>query len=151
MARLWFIILAACLLVSAPSRAQQGEQTQTEAGTPRNKAGARRTRHRKPDLKKLETVRFVTDTDYPPFHYLDEDGTLTGFNVDLARAICDELAVECDIRSLSWEELIPALAGKQADAQRARIPADFLRERKPPYTSSPHIVQPDGALTVLFR
>ena len=33
-------------------------------------------------------IRFVTDNDYPPFNYLDDEGTLAGFNVDIARAIC---------------------------------------------------------------
>lgn len=28
-------------------------------------------------------IRFVTDSDYPPFNYIDEDGQLTGFNVDV--------------------------------------------------------------------
>ena len=27
-------------------------------------------------------LRFVTEADYPPFNYRDEDGTLTGFNND---------------------------------------------------------------------
>ena len=45
----------------------------------------------KPDWSWLVALRFVTETDYPPFNYRDEDGTLTGFNVDLARAICREL------------------------------------------------------------
>ena len=43
----------------------------------------------KPDLHGLERLRFVTDSDYPPFHYFDEEGVLTGFNVDLAKAICE--------------------------------------------------------------
>ena len=51
----------------------------------------------KPDWSWLVVLRFVTETDYPPFNYYDEDGTLTGFNIDLARAICAELAVTCEI------------------------------------------------------
>ena len=45
----------------------------------------------KPDMRQLEKLRFVTDSDYPPFHYFDEEGALTGFNVDLAKAICEAL------------------------------------------------------------
>ena len=52
----------------------------------------------KPDFHNLDKLRFVTDSDYPPFHYFDEEGVLTGFNVDLARAICEELEVECDVQ-----------------------------------------------------
>ena len=61
-------------------------------------------------------LRFLTTNDFPPFNYLDEDGVLTGFNVDLARAICLELAVPCDVGTRSWEDLTPTLGRRQADA-----------------------------------
>ncbi len=61
-------------------------------------------------------VRFLTTSDYPPFNYVDEDGVLTGFNVDLARAICLELGVPCEVLSRPWEELMPALGRRQGDA-----------------------------------
>ena len=35
---------------------------------------------------------------YPPFHYLDEVGVLTGFNVDLAEAICEAFEAECEVK-----------------------------------------------------
>ncbi len=62
------------------------------------------------------TIRFLTDSDYPPFNYYEEDNTLTGFNVDVARAICVELAVACDIKVRPWAELLPALQRGDADA-----------------------------------
>ena len=61
-------------------------------------------------------LRFLTTNDFPPFNYLDEDGVLTGFNVDLARAICLELAVPCDVGTRAWEDLTPALGRRQGDA-----------------------------------
>ena len=82
----------------------------------------------KPDLHHLEKLRFVTDSDYPPFHYFDEEGVLTGFNVDLAKAICETLAVECDVRPVSWEDIFASLDSGDADAAIAsiRIDADAL-------------------------
>lgn len=61
-------------------------------------------------------IRFMTDSDYPPFHYYDEDGVLTGFNVDMARAICLELSVACDIQVRGWNELLPSLQRGDTDA-----------------------------------
>jgi len=61
-------------------------------------------------------IRFLTEADYPPFNYYDEDNILTGFNVDMARAICLELAAACDIQVRPWSELIPALQRHEADA-----------------------------------
>jgi polar amino acid transport system substrate-binding protein len=75
----------------------------------------------KPDLKGLEKLRFVTDSDYPPFHYYDEVGALTGFNVDLAKAICEVLEVQCDVASVDWDELLLKLDANEADAAIASM------------------------------
>lgn len=61
-------------------------------------------------------IRFLTDSDYPPFNYIDDENALTGFNVDIARAICTELAAVCDIKARAWNELLPALQRNEADA-----------------------------------
>jgi polar amino acid transport system substrate-binding protein len=65
---------------------------------------------------KRVVVRFLTDSDFPPFNFYDEDGILVGFNVDLARAICLELATSCDIKARPWEELFSGLKSGEADA-----------------------------------
>jgi polar amino acid transport system substrate-binding protein len=82
----------------------------------------------KPDMAGLERLRFVTDSDYPPFHYFDEVGALTGFNVDLAKAICETLEVECEVRDVDWSDIFGVLARNEADAAIAsvRITADSL-------------------------
>lgn len=83
----------------------------------------------KPDLAGLKKIRFITDSDYPPFHYYDEVGALTGFNIDLAQAICDVLAVECEITATNWSSLMPAIETGEADAAIAsiRITAEALK------------------------
>ena len=65
---------------------------------------------------KRVVVRFLTEGDFPPFNFYDEDGTLVGFNVDLARAICMELNTACDIKVRPWGELLLALRRGEADA-----------------------------------
>lgn len=66
----------------------------------------------KPDLSALPRLRFLTTTDFPPFNFLDGNGRLSGFHVDLARAICAELAItdKCQIQALPWAELDGAMA-----------------------------------------
>ena len=68
------------------------------------------------DQPKRVAIRFLTDSDFPPFNYFDEDNTLTGFNVDVARAICLELDAACDIQVRPWAGLLPALAKGEAEA-----------------------------------
>jgi len=75
----------------------------------------------KPDWSWLPQLRILTEADYPPFNYYDEDGQLAGFNIDLARAICRELAVPCEVNTAEWSGLIPALKSNEADAVFASI------------------------------
>ncbi|MEL6297892.1 MAG: transporter substrate-binding domain-containing protein [Pseudomonadota bacterium] len=60
-------------------------------------------------------IRFVTTDDFPPFNARDEDGVLVGFNVDLARALCLELDVTCEVTARPWNTLFGSL-GRDADA-----------------------------------
>lgn len=75
-------------------------------------------------------VRFLTEGDFPPFNYLDEDGVLNGLNIDLARALCNEIGAACDIRVRPWDELFLALKRGEADAVIAghQVTAEALRE-----------------------
>lgn len=71
-----------------------------------------------PDLAQRTTIRFLTATDFPPFNFLDERGRLVGLNVDLVRAICEELNVTrlCQIEARPFAELDAALVAGEADA-----------------------------------
>ena len=68
------------------------------------------------ELPRRVAIRFLTESDFPPFHYYDEEGVLTGFNIDIARAVCLELAAACDVQVRPWDELVPALRAGAADA-----------------------------------
>ncbi len=70
----------------------------------------------KPDLGGIKRVRFVTEDDYPPFNFALPDGQLTGFNVELVRAICEELELTCTIQRRRWDLLVAALDDDSADA-----------------------------------
>lgn len=82
-----------------------------------------------PPAKRV-VIRFLTDSDFPPFNFYDEDGVLVGFNVDLARAICLELATSCDIKARPWDKLFQGLKNGEADAVIAahRVTAAALSE-----------------------
>ena len=68
------------------------------------------------DPGRRQVIRFLTEGDFPPFNYYDEEGVLAGFNVDLARALCLEVNATCDIQVRPWEELLVALNRGEADA-----------------------------------
>ena len=59
------------------------------------------------------TVRIATEGGHPPFNFIDETGRLQGFEVDLANAVCAEIAATCEFVRQDFVGLIPALiAGK---------------------------------------
>jgi polar amino acid transport system substrate-binding protein len=89
-----------------------------------------RRRPERPDLTRLNGIRFLTEVDYPPFNYAGPDGEPVGFNVDLARALCAEIKVPCTIQARRFDTLLDALATNGGDAiiaSLAETPA--LRQR----------------------
>ncbi|MEL6373791.1 MAG: transporter substrate-binding domain-containing protein [Pseudomonadota bacterium] len=79
-------------------------------------------------------IKFRTGTNFPPFNYVDEDGVLVGFNIDIARAICLDLNVACDIKTLPWAKLLPALPRGEADAVIASHRTNALSLRYADFT-----------------
>lgn len=69
-----------------------------------------------PNLAAVPTIRFLTTADYPPFNFRDASGELTGFNIDLARALCADLGITCTIQAWPWEQAEQALEDNQGDA-----------------------------------
>ncbi len=75
----------------------------------------------KPDPATLGSIRFITEGDDPPFGFTLSDGTLAGFDVDLARALCAELEVTCTIQVRPFDTIVPALKAGLADAAIASL------------------------------
>ncbi|MEW6452899.1 MAG: transporter substrate-binding domain-containing protein [Pseudomonadota bacterium] len=80
-----------------------------------------RRRPERPDLSRVTLIRFLTENDYPPFNYAGPDGNPAGFNVDLARMICEELKIACTIQMRRFDTLIDSLADNRGDAVMASI------------------------------
>lgn len=104
----------------------------------------------KPDLGSLHTLRFLTDDTYPPFHFALADGTLTGFDVDLARAICEELKIACTIQARRFDLLENALNAGDGDALIASLRIDAASRARfeftmPYYTTPARFVARAGA------
>lgn len=93
----------------APATAQTAPQAVPGFWDPRRRPD-------RPDLTRLTGIRFLTESDYPPFNYTGPDGNLAGFNVDLARLICEEIKVTCTIQMRRFETLLDSVASNRGDA-----------------------------------
>src|SRR6201987_4449796 len=89
-----------------------------------------RRRPERPDLSRINVIRFLTETDYPPFNFTGADGNPAGFNVDLPRSLCDEIKVTCTVQMRRFETLLDALSSNRGDAIIASMgPTPQLRTR----------------------
>jgi polar amino acid transport system substrate-binding protein len=89
-----------------------------------------RRRPERPDLARLTAIRFMTEVDYPPFNFAGPDGNPVGFNVDLARMVCEELKVTCTIQMRRFDTLFDALDQNRGDAAIASIAVSEQSRRR---------------------
>ena len=89
----------------------------------------------------MRAIRFLTADDYPPLNFARGDGELSGFNVEIARAICEELHIGCTIQARRFDTLVDALETGKGDALIASLATTpALRDRldfTTPYYSTP--------------
>lgn len=60
-------------------------------------------------------VRVGVEGNYPPFSRLGADGKLSGFDIDIALALCERIKAECTLVQQEWDGMIPALAARKFD------------------------------------
>jgi len=56
-----------------------------------------------------------SDTTYPPFEFINDDGEVVGFDVDVVNAICDEINCVAEFQTTAWDGIFPALASGEFD------------------------------------
>ncbi len=129
--RFAIVAISAALAVCVPAAASvwaQPAPPESGAAVPRSVVVPGfwdpRRRPERPDMSRLQSIRFLTDLDYPPFDYAGPDGNPAGFNVDLARMICDEIKVACTIQARPFATLLDALDSNNGDAVIASIAAN---------------------------
>lgn len=97
----------------------------------------------KPGKAKIGELKFITTTDFPPFSFISEGKQISGFNIDLARAICVELGKQnnCLIQALPWSEQEASLANGTGTALISGLVIDATTRTRLSFTR-PYLVLP---------
>jgi polar amino acid transport system substrate-binding protein/arginine/ornithine transport system substrate-binding protein len=61
-------------------------------------------------------LKICVEGAYPPFSESKSDGSVVGFDIDIANALCKNLGHKCEMVKTDWDGIIPALTEKKCDA-----------------------------------
>ena len=98
-------------------------------------------------IKDKGKLVLATSADYPPYEWhLLKDGKdeIVGFDIEIAKAIADEMGVELEVKDLDFDGIIPSIASGQADIGIAGLSATPEREEavnfSAPYFTNEQVV-----------
>jgi arginine/ornithine transport system substrate-binding protein len=60
-------------------------------------------------------IRVGVEGNYPPFSKMGSDGKLSGFDIDIALAVCGQMKAECTLVQQEWDGMMPALRARKFD------------------------------------
>ena len=66
-------------------------------------------------VQAADTVRIGTEGAYAPWNYVDEDGKLAGFEIELGNTICEKAGLTCEFVQNEWDTIIPNLIAGNYD------------------------------------
>lgn len=66
-------------------------------------------------VEERKVYKFAGDYNHPPYEYVDKNGIFTGFNVDIIKAIADEMDIEIQVIPMSWDNAVSALDRGEVD------------------------------------
>jgi len=84
-----------------------------------------------PDWKK---IRVAVEGAYPPFSEVGTDGRMTGFDIDIASALCADLKAQCTLVKQDFDGMIAGLDARKFDAVIASMSITEERKRSVAFT-----------------
>ncbi|GGX58218.1 transporter substrate-binding domain-containing protein [Saccharospirillum salsuginis] len=83
-------------------------------------------------------IRVGGDDSYPPYEFIDKEGNIAGYNVDMTRAIAEVMGIDVDITLASWSEMRAALENGDMDVLQGMVASE---EREKQFSfSAPSVI-----------
>lgn len=93
--------------------------------------------------KDWRELRIGSEGARPPYNYVDPDGELMGFEIDLGQELCKRMKVTCVFVPVDWDSLVPALLGERVDALMAALEINDARLQTVDF-SQPYVKMPNA-------
>lgn len=77
-----------------------------------------------------DTLTVGTEGTYPPFTYHDEQGKLTGYDVEVARAVAEKLGLKIEFKETAWNALLAGLNSGRFDTVVNQVTMNDERRKK---------------------
>lgn len=89
----------------------------------------------------------ITEVDQPPFYFMDKDGKLSGYDIDLATKMAEELGVKLVItrEAPTFNDLIPLISSGKADLAISKLSRTLTRSKFVKF-STPYMTFRQGIL-----
>ncbi|HPE61278.1 MAG TPA: transporter substrate-binding domain-containing protein [Thiolinea sp.] len=94
-----------------------------------------------PALQAEDTVRIATEGAYAPWNFVNDEGKLAGFEVDLGNELCKRMEAQCEFIQNEWDSIIPNLLAGNYDAIMAGM--SITDERRETISFSEAYYPPD--------
>lgn len=85
-------------------------------------------------IKKNGEIVFGTEGTYAPFSYHDTDDNLTGYDVEVATAVAEELGVKAKFVETNWDSLLAGVDAKKFDTVADQVTPNDGRKQKYDFT-----------------
>jgi polar amino acid transport system substrate-binding protein len=82
------------------------------------------------DVRRTGKLVVAAELGYPPFEDYDDQKRPQGVDVDLATALAERLQLSLDFRDIAWDDLIPAVGGRKADAIMSAMTDNAERQKQ---------------------
>jgi polar amino acid transport system substrate-binding protein len=91
-----------------------------------------------------------TSADFPPFEYIDETGTIVGFDIEMVTKILEDEGYTVEVQDIAFDSLIPSLQNGKIDVIAAAMTITEEREQQidfsyPYYNADQSVLLKEGA------
>jgi L-cystine transport system substrate-binding protein len=113
-----FALLVSFMLILSGCGTSENEANNEDKKTEENASGGENATEEKDLLAEIKdegVLTVGTEGTYPPFTFHDENGELTGFDVEIAREVAERLGVEAEFMETQWDAMFAGLDSERFD------------------------------------